>query len=139
MSNPLKDIRAHNFRIFLEERLGGSAIDLKEKLKWDAAISSTLKHGKRTLTDEHVKKLCKAYDMEESWWDQDRLGDQSKLPVIAEKKGKKERKPRETTRITGEIHFVTDGFEMKFQTRGASADEAELTRLALRIIEVRSR
>lgn len=82
--------------------------------------------------DEKAAQVEKALGLPKGKLDENNLP--KNLPAEIPKKSKQ---GKVTT--SGELRFTADGFEMNCQFRVGSTDEAEVMRLALRIVEIRSR
>ena len=122
----LNKIRQENFKLMIEEKAGGSTGQLAKKMEWKPSVASAIKHGRNALTDDRILELSKKLQIPYGWFDENRL--EKQLPtVVGESKNR------------GSLSFVGEGFSLEMELKGDNEAENEITRLALRIIEVRSR
>jgi hypothetical protein len=84
------------------------------------------------VTDQKAAIIEEAFKLPQGKLDENNLP--KNLPAEIPKRGKSKK-----TTTSGELRFTADGFSMNCTFRSGSTDEAEVMRLALRIVEIRSR
>lgn len=120
-----KQIRTANFAKILEDTFKGSNKDAAEALGVVSNVISHWKTGRNGITDPKARLIEEKLSLPVGFMDQDAS---KSLPAVITKPIK-----------TGELHVTAQGFELKMDLMGSSDAENEITRLALRIVEVRCR
>ncbi len=132
MTSDIQDIRRHNLRALIKDNYANNRKQFSEStgVAYGTICAMTRDKKPQRIMDKSVAIIEESCDLEKGFLDKNRLPRQTTIAVVSKEIG---------TRKISEMHFTADGFELKAELRVGSEDEAELVRLVLRIIEIRSR
>lgn len=135
-------IRRYNIQVLVDKHCEGRKGEFASLVGISASTISSMLSGRQGLSDSTKELIDQHFILKPEWLDENRIPADYSPPEMVRKTRKTKTVEPEIvvpSKKTGSLKFEADGFLMDMEMRGGNEDEAEITRLALRIVEVRSR